>query len=337
MKIYIAAALSIGLALSGCANRGKAVMTPVKMVTAEEENEIRMEVIPVAQVLRPMDELDVIFHLRSASETEYRIQPGDEVNIRFLSANELSSPYIVLPDGTIDMPYVGALKISGLTVKEVQNEVVQRFGNVLRNPQVQITVPRPMAQQESLRATLNSPGTGMSRIVLVGADGRAAFPLIGSLSVLGKTVDEVRAEVNKRYEIEEQGQIKADVLLKSTKPNEVYVLGEVAQPGAYPITRPVSVLEALSFARGTNPNAQLSSAVIMRRQGDEAIAYVYDVKKAMRRKALQMAYLQPDDLLYIPQTKLSKAGQISRQIADVILFQSVGVSLSYRLDNKKDY
>src|SRR5690606_9065376 len=145
---------------------------------------------------------------------------------------------------------------------------VEKYAKTLKTPEIILAVPRPMAQLENLRMTLNHPATGLSRDILVGADGRASFPLIGTLSLQGLTIEELRNEVNKRYATE-LGQIRADVILKSTGPNQVYILGEVQQPGAYPITRPVSVLEALTLAQGASPNARLDSAVIMRRNGNE--------------------------------------------------------------------
>ena len=327
--------LSISL-LAGCANKdssGTPINTPVSIKTAHQEHQQRMEILPIKQVLRPLDVLDVIFHIGTTSKEAYRIQSGDQVELTFLTANELSGTRLVLPDGSIEMPYVGAIKLAGLSITEAQNVVVEQYNKIIKTPEIIVAVPRPMAQLENLRTTLNHPATGMSREILVGADGRASFPLIGTLSLRGLTIDELRNEVNKRYATE-LGQIKADVLLKSTAPNQVYILGEVNQPGAYPINRPISVLEALTLAQGANPNARLDSAVIMRRNGDEAAAYIYDIKEATSRKASQLAYLQPDDLLYIPQTRLSKAGQITRQIADVLLFNGFGYSFSYRVDNK---
>lgn len=322
--------------LVGCASKLDNSI-PVNIITAnqEHENEQITEVIPIKQVLRPADVLDVIFHLGTTSREAYKIQPGDQVEVTFLTANELTATHLVLPDGSIEMPYAGSIKLNGSTISEAQRKIVERYKTILKTPEIVVSVPRPMAQLENLRMTLDHPATGLSREILVGSDGRASFPLIGSLSLQNMTIDELRDEVNQRYS-SELGQIKADILLKSTAPNQVYILGEVQQPGAYPVTRSISVLEAITLAQGTNQNARLDSAVIMRRNGDKAIARVYDIKKAISREALQMAYLQPEDLLYIPQTRLSKAGEISRQIADVILFNGIGYSFSYRVDNKEN-
>lgn len=336
MKTHsLIAVFSLSL-LVGCASKPDNSI-PVNIITASQgdKNEQITEIIPIKQVLRPSDVLDVIFHLGTSSKEAYQIQSGDQVEITFLTANELTATHLVLPDGSIEMPYVGSINLTGLTINEAQRKIIERYRPVIKTPEIVVAVPRPLAQLENLRMTLDHPSTGLSREILVGADGRASFPLIGSLSLQNMTIDELRDEVNKRYSVE-AGQIKADILLKSTAPNQVYILGEVQQPGAYPITRSISVLEAITLAQGTNQNARLDSAVIMRRNGDEAVARVYDIKKAISREALQMAYLQPEDLLYIPQTRLSKAGEISRQIADVILFNGFGFGFSYRVDNKEN-
>ena len=39
-------------------------------------------------------------------------------------------------------------------------------------------------------------------------------------------------------------------------------------------------------------------------------------------------------MLYVPKTKLASAGELARQLADVVLFQGVGFSFGYRVDNK---
>jgi len=41
-------------------------------------------------------------------------------------------------------------------------------------------------------------------------------------------------------------------------------------------------------------------------------------------------------MLYVPKTKLASAGELARQLADVVLFQGMGLSFSYRVDNKDD-
>ncbi|MNR04116.1 SLBB domain protein [compost metagenome] len=131
--------------------------------------------------------------------------------------------------------------------------------------------------------------------------------------------------------------MKVDVLLKATAANQVYVMGEVAQPGAYPVQRPVSVLEALTLARGHNPvTADLDSVLVLHRQGDQVLATTYDVNALLKSNSAEVAYLQPDDLLFVPRSGLVKAGDTARQLADVVLFSGFNFGFSYRVDNKDD-
>ncbi|MGY4817169.1 polysaccharide biosynthesis/export family protein [Pseudomonas chlororaphis subsp. piscium] len=320
-------------ALAGCTSPDVEEM-PVQVLSAETGQGQMTEVLPVEQVLRPQDVLDVIFHIGSTSQTRYRVQPGDQVDVSFLSAAELGGNKLVLPDGSIEMPYVGNVQVAGLTAEEARRTLESAYSRVLKKPQVTFSISHAMAQLDNLRTSLTNPATGLSREITVGSDGRASFPLLGAMSLQGMTLSQLQKTLNQRY-AKEVGQVSADVLLKSTAANEVFVLGEVGQPGAYPIRRPVSVLEALTLAKGAGPTARLDSVVIMRRTGNQVQARTYDVAAALDRNAAQFAYLQPDDLLYVPKTRLAKAGAFSKQLADIIMFQGVGFSFGYRVDNKE--
>ncbi|WP_397445439.1 polysaccharide biosynthesis/export family protein [Pseudomonas chlororaphis] len=320
-------------ALAGCSSPDVEQM-PVQVLSADAGQGQMTEVLPVEQVLRPQDVLDVIFHIGSTSQTRYRVQPGDQVDVSFLSAAELGGNKLVLPDGSIEMPYVGNVQVAGLTAEEARRTLESAYARVLKKPQVTFSISHAMAQLDNLRTSLTNPATGLSREITVGSDGRASFPLLGAMSLQGMTLSQLQKTINQRY-AKEVGQVSADVLLKSTAANEVFVLGEVGQPGAYPIRRPVSVLEALTLAKGASPTARLDSVVIMRRTGNQVQARTYDVAAALDRNAAQFAYLQPDDLLYVPKTRLAKAGAFSKQLADIIMFQGVGFSFGYRVDNKE--
>lgn len=68
------------LALAGCSSQRS---IPAYILTAPEDQATPSELIPVTQVLRPQDVLDVIFHIEMDSPNAYRIQPGDPLEILF--------------------------------------------------------------------------------------------------------------------------------------------------------------------------------------------------------------------------------------------------------------
>ncbi|AMA46302.1 polysaccharide biosynthesis/export family protein [Pseudomonas monteilii] len=325
------------LALSGCAGQQSREI-PVQILTAAPAEAQASELGGREQVLRPQDVLEVIFHFPNTSTGTYTLQPGDTVDLNFLSASGLNGSQLVQPDGSITLPSTNsAVRVAGLTASQAEAAIQQEFRNkrVFQNNRDQVTlrVLTPMSSDANLKSALSHPGSGMSRDIIVGTDGRATFPEIGSVPLQGLTLDQLRDHLNQRY-ANLPGRMTVDVLLKATAANEIYVLGEVAQPGSFPIRRPVSVLEALTLARGPTLKAKLGSVVIMRRTGNHVQAVHYDVDKALDGSGAQIAYLQPEDMLYVPKTALASAGELSRQLADVVLFQGVNFGFSYRADNK---
>ncbi|MFS0827420.1 polysaccharide biosynthesis/export family protein [Pseudomonas phoenicis] len=327
------------LTLAGCASQETRQM-PVQILTAAPGNAQDSELPRREQVLRPQDVLDVIFHVSTTGSGAYRIQPGDNVSLSYLSAASLNGNQLVLPDGSIELPRANtSVNIAGQTADEARRTIQQAYRNKsLFQPnrdQLSVQVLSANSSEQNLKSTLNHPATGLSREITVGTDGQASFPEIGAVALQGMTVSQLQAYLNRRY-ADLPGRMTVDVMLKSTAANEIFVLGEVAQPGAYPIRRPISVLEALTLARGPNLKARLDSVMILRRTGNQVQAMPYDIDKALDASAAQVAYLQPDDMLYVPKTKLASAGDLARQLADVVLFQGVGFSFGYRVDNKNE-
>jgi polysaccharide export outer membrane protein len=326
------------LPLAGCSSHSETQKMPVQILTAAPANAQASDMPKVEQTLRPQDVLDVIFHVSTSGSGAYRVQPGDQIALNFTAASQLNGTQVVLPDGTIELPgSITSVKIAGLTTDEAREAIQRAYRQKsLFQPNrnnLTVLVTSPLTNEQNLKSALNHPATGMSREITVGTDGYASFPEIGSIPLQGMTVNQLESYLNTRY-AQLPGRMTVDVLLKSTAGNEVYVLGEVAQPGAYPIRRPISVLEALTLARGANVKARLDSVVIMRRNGNIVEARSYNVEQALSADASQMAYLQPDDMLYVPKTRLASAGELARQMADVVLFQGIGVGFAYRLDNK---
>ncbi|WP_342648838.1 polysaccharide biosynthesis/export family protein [Pseudomonas sp. REB1044] len=325
------------LALAGCSSPQGRQM-PVQILTAPPTENQATEVARREQVLRPQDVLEVIFHVSNRTAGVYRIQSGDTLDLSFMAASSLNGQQLVQPDGSITLPSTNtSVRVEGLTPSDAENAIRQAYNDKRvfkpNRDQVTVRVLSPMTDEINLKNALTHPGTGMSRDITVGNDGRATFPEIGSVPLQGMTVNQLRDYLNERY-AQLPGRMSVDVLLKSTAANEIYVLGEVGQPGAFEIRRPVSVLEALTLARGPTIKAKLGSVMIMRRTGNTVQAYQYDVDQALSGKSQSIAYLQPEDMLYVPKTALASAGELSRQLADVILFQGIGVSFGYRLDNK---
>lgn len=140
----------------------------------------------------------------------------------------------------------------------------------------------------------------MNRVVLVRPDGGISFPLAGDLQVAGRSVEDVRAELNTRLRrfISEP---EVAVSIKETGGNTFYVIGKVNKPGEFPMRGSVDVMQALSIAGGTATFAALGDIKILRRSGAqrEAIAFRYTEVEAGRRLD-QNILLKSGDVVVVP-------------------------------------
>ena len=143
--------------------------------------------------------------------------------------------------------------------------------------------------------------TDLQRELLVNPDGHIAFPLADDLVAEGKTVEQLRVEITEKL-----ARFIPDVVVTvaalQVSGNKVYVLGQVARPGEFVMTRTADVMQAISAAGGTTPFAQRDDIKILRRgeQGTQiAIPFKYgDVEAG--RKLEQNILLRAGDTIVVP-------------------------------------
>ncbi|MDR3515061.1 MAG: SLBB domain-containing protein [Azospirillaceae bacterium] len=95
----------------------------------------------------------------------------------------------------------------------------------------------------------------LSTQVRVDTDGSISFPFAGRLVVGGLTPDEVGQRIRAALL---HGQVVSDPQVVVTVLNfgtQAFVLGEVTQPGAFPLDRPTTVTQILARAGGLKPDA----------------------------------------------------------------------------------
>jgi len=71
---------------------------------------------------------------------EYRMQPGDEMDIKFFFNPELNQTVFVRPDGKISLPVVDDVQAAGLTPSELDALITQIYARELRKPMVTVIV-----------------------------------------------------------------------------------------------------------------------------------------------------------------------------------------------------
>lgn len=95
---------------------------------------------PRAEPDRPGEFANIGYADWSDSEPEYRLYPGDELDIAVPSAPELNKTVTVQPDGRVSLPLIQPVMAADRTVPQLQDALTGAYASQLRRPQVSVTV-----------------------------------------------------------------------------------------------------------------------------------------------------------------------------------------------------
>jgi polysaccharide biosynthesis/export protein len=115
--------------------------------------------------------------------------------------------------------------------------------------------------------------------VTVRPDGRISFPLAGEMVADGRTVAQLKAELEERL-LPYVSDLVLSVEVKQINSMMVYVIGRVNAPGRFILNSNITVLQALAIAGGCNPFASPNSIKVLRKEGNVTYTYpfrYYDV------------------------------------------------------------
>lgn len=107
----------------------------------------------------------------------------------------------------------------------------------------------------------------MSRAMTVRPDGKISLPLIGEVVAEGKTPKQLQGELSKKLaELIKNPDVT--VIVQEIRSQKFNVLGEVQKPGVFPLTKPMTVLDAIALAGGFRDFAKPKKMYILRRGKD---------------------------------------------------------------------
>jgi len=158
--------------------------------------------------------------------------------------------------------------------------------------------------------------------IVIPPDGRIDYYLIrGGLHVAGKTTQEVADEITK-YLDEYIIDPKVTVSLDKAMSARYAVIGDVAQPGIRPMTRRLSVYEAISEAGGILQTGK-SQVVVLHWDADRMIkTTTVDVAAIRKGKAPDNYFLRPGDQILVPGNRWKTVESILK-LAPVLSFARI--------------
>ncbi len=187
--------------------------------------------------------------------------------------------------GTVIMPLLGEVEVGGLTAEELSIKLDELFrAGYLADPQVTVFVSQRAESTKtrvSILGAITSPGNYeiagnvnlVDAIVMAGGASKPAsgeFPNLSSIKVIRQVDGE---EVVLYVNLETEGRdfmVKPNDIIIVEEYGGVIVLGNVVQPGAVRIYSNFSLANAIQFAGGALPNANLEEVKVIRREKNEA-------------------------------------------------------------------
>jgi polysaccharide biosynthesis/export protein len=273
----------------------------------------------------------------TAKYGDVKIMPGDIISIATYGAPELSTTATTTVDlpgaatatpiqgikvgaqGEIVLPYLGVVKIGGMTPSEASQYLAKSLkdAGILVNPQVTVELVDSPTRVITVMGEVQKPATvpafGELRLLDVISACGGFTPLAShTITVRRRGQEEpitVLLGTDPRNTDETNIPLMAGDTVIVPKVGNVFVVGQVHNPEAIPLASntPITVLRAISMSGGLNFGAALSKTMIIRTlPNNQRVEISLDLKKIMNGKQKDVA-LSSDDVLLVP-TNGFKAG-----------------------------
>jgi polysaccharide biosynthesis/export protein len=138
----------------------------------------------------------------------------------------------------------------------------------------------------------------LSGPVKVRPDGLITLPLINEVQAAGQTTAQLRKTLEDRYKKFVQA---PNVTIRVTEitSSEVFLVGQVAKPGAYPSTGHDTVLQLITRAGGLTIFADRRNVKVVRRENDKVKEYLVDYDAIIKGDVQQDLVLRAGDRVIV--------------------------------------
>jgi polysaccharide export outer membrane protein len=204
----------------------------------------------------------------SASEAsaDYRVGPGDVLDIAVLGNADLTRVATVQPTGSITFPLLNEVPVAGLTVSEVQRRMTALLiKDFLVDPHVEVKVKEFQSQFVIVLGEVNTPGRkvlrGGSRLVDILVEAGGFTPRSSGEIVITRTEGSfeggskvLRMRLGGAFSAQDYVGLELSLrngdVISAPARQYVTVEGEVQRPGRYAIEGDLTVTGAISTAGG---------------------------------------------------------------------------------------
>jgi polysaccharide export outer membrane protein len=264
--------------------------------------------------------LFVLLPLSATAQQEYVIGEGDLLRVTVYDNPDLTTESRVSGDGKISFPLVGEVAVNELNVADAEKAIAAMLeAGYIVKPQVHIFIAEYKSKKVTVLGEVAKPGIvvlrGASTLMEVLSDAGGITLNAGDSIVIQRKLislatvtapeknDKEKAKGEMSVVVDtkrlfEDGDVTANVPVQAgdsiyvPKAAFVYVNGEVKTPGAYKITKGLTVLKAITIAGGFTIKASEGRTRIIRKTE----------KGEIRIKAKFDDLVMPDDIIQVPES-----------------------------------
>ena len=253
---------------------------------------------------------------------EYRLSPGDVLQVQVFGEQQMSGEYTVGPAGTVSIPQMGQIYVRDTTLEDIAEVLTERLSELLRFPHVLVTI-NEMASTRKVYFSgyVDKQGPmllpfGATVVDALAGAGIGDFSDISRVRVTHPgqnpiTLDFSGLRTDAPIDTSERVQY-GDIIYVPKVQDKIAILGQVNQPGSVyvPIGEEVTVLEALSrIGQGLSARADRSTALLIRK---DSTTISIDLNKLLREGDItQNRVLQAGDVLVVHEAaNISVVGEV---------------------------
>lgn len=177
-----------------------------------------------------------------------------------------------------------------------------------------------------LKTTASSSSSGNMLIAYtVDSQGDIYFPVLGKISVIGKTRNEIAEYITSRLISREL--VKDPIVTVEYVNLGINILGEVKCPGHQDITKDhYTILDAISYAGDLTINGERQNIMVCRNVDGEDMTYIIDLTNRKQMLSSPAYYLQQNDVVYVTPNDKAKRG--STLNGNTVLTPSFWISIA---------
>lgn len=280
--------------------------------------------------------------------SEYRVGPGDVIDITvwdhpeltlpttILSQNPVFNGQLVAANGTIYYPFVGTFKAAGMTVQQLREYLADHLRRVIQRPQVGVRVVSFDSKRVEITGEVNRPGTIALNNIPEGL--LQAIDSAGGLAAGASRRRVILVRHGFRYEIDLADLLSGNRIVSNPElmpgdiihvpdqsVDQVFMLGAVARQEPLVMTQnSMTLTQALTDAGGLdNTRASGSGVLVFRlpaKTTPHAEADVYTIDMSTPQGVLLASEfpLQSRDVVYVAATEFAQYNAVINELLPTI-------------------